>query len=93
MSSEQRQRESGWLGGHGWPDTRHASSSARMLMVLGKGSLWSQGGGESSWERRAVSHRTQALQPSLASASLSGRKRRNPRTGVLVLTGRLGDFA
>lgn len=86
------ERESGWLGGHCWPDIQQASSSARMLMVLGEGSPRSQGGGERSQERRAGSPRTQALQLSLASASLSGSKRRNSGTRVLVLTGGLGDF-
>lgn len=83
-------RDRGSLGGHCWRDIRQASSS-RMLMVLGEGSPRSQGG-ERSQERRAGSPRTQALQLSLASASLSGRKRRNSGTRILVLTGGLGDF-
>ena len=65
-------------------------------MVLGEGFPWNQGGGEGGWEMRAGrqgtpgSHRT--LQLSVASASLSGRKRRNPGTGALFLTGGLGNF-
>lgn len=48
-------------------------------------------GRQAGRQRTCGSYRTQALQPSLAFTALSGRKRRNPGTRALLLTG-LEDF-